>query len=272
MSAPETIREVQGRVNVCHEEIYANIRANIRRPLPQVKVYPPNGEKVVLLCGGPSLADHEQEIRRLRTWKPVTVNGTHQWAQDHGIRPRAHVQLDARELNARFVAEPVDKCRYLIASQCHPAVFQALRGQEVHIWHGDADEERKILDRYYLGHWVPVRGGSSVGTRALWLLYLLGFRHIRIYGMDCSLRRGKHHSYPQAENGQDNILTVKAAGRVFKSHMWMLKQCDEIMQMAPHLPNDLQLDFRGDGLLTHLINVTAERQRPVRAKVIERAA
>lgn len=256
-----TFRDVfKGQVNTEHERIYRNIRANIRRQLPQLERHPPNDYKVALLCGGPSLA----KAKIPRGYKIATVNGTHDWALDHGLKPSVFAMIDARPHNVRFVERAIPTCRYLLQSQVDPGVFDALEEHDVRIFHASAEPEKRILDRYYLGRWLNVPGGSSVGTRAIGLLYLLGVRTLRVYGMDSCLAKGKHHAYAQPENDRDGIRVVRVGRRRFQVHTWMLAQTDEMVQFLATLPDDLKLSIEGDGLLAYLINETAKRGRPPR--------
>jgi hypothetical protein len=258
----------RGRVNTEHDRIYANIRTNIRRQLPQVQIHAANDYRVAMLCGGPSLADNERRIRTLHHrhgWKIATVNGTHRWAMDRGLSPSVHAMLDARPFNARFVEDVERTCRYLICSQCDPAVFEALAGLDVHIWHGASrkEPEAKILDRFYAGRWQDVMGGGSIGTRAIGLLYLIGVRNVRVFGMDGCLRDGEHHAFAQSENdaGPHAIKGVRVRRRRFRAHVWMLAQLDDWLQMAPHVPEDLNLSIEGDGMLAYIIRETARTGR-----------
>ncbi len=125
---------VEGTVNAPHDDIVRNIGTNIRRQLPQVQLYPPNKYKVALLLGGPSLAKAEIP----KGYRIATVNGTHDWALERGLRPSIHMMLDARPFNARFVEHPQDYCRYLINAQCDPSVFDALEGgrKSASCWNG----------------------------------------------------------------------------------------------------------------------------------------
>lgn len=253
-------REVLGgQVNVEHAVIHAQVRKNIRRPIPQINVFPPNEYKVALLCGGPSLAD----AKIPRGYKVATVNNTYNWALDRGLKPSIYIQLDARESNLRFVAKPLKTCRYLLHSQVHPAIFDHLKDYNVNIWHGVKKDspESKILDRYYLKRWHNIRGGSSAGTRSIFLLYMLGVRTLRIYGMDSSLRKGEHHAYEQKENQHDSDapITVKVGRRKFKAALWMASQLDEFLMMAPFIPPDMNVSFEGDGLLQYVVQETAKR-------------
>lgn len=253
----------KGRVNTEHSVIYDNIRANIRRHLPQLDRHVPNDYKVALLLGGPSLAHTPIP----KGYKIATVNATHDWALDHGLTPSLFMMLDARAHNARFVQRPVKSCRYFLESQVDPKVYDALQDHDVRIFHGAAKEEKKILDRFYMKRWINVPGGGSIGTRAIGLLYTIGVRHILVIGMDGCLVRGKHHAYAQSENDFEAVRKVRVGRRRFQVHGWMIAQADDLLRMVPEFPSDLEIGFEGDGLIPHLIKENATRDKPVRVIV-----
>lgn len=266
---PIDLREnFPGRVNTAHDVIYANMRRNVRRPLPQIQPHAVNDYKAMILCGGPSLADHTQEIKRKRRqgWKIITVNGSHDWCLDHGMTPSLHVMIDARPFNVRFVQRPQEPCRYAIASQAAPDVFDALEGYDVHIFHCGASSptEKRILDRRYLKRWMPVIGGTSVGTRALGLACMLGIRTVDVYGFDCCYRKGQHHAYEQPENDYrpEGTWRVRIGRRTFRADPWMVKQADEFYQMSQVLPDDLKLTIKGDGIVAYTIAEHAAGRNP----------
>lgn len=231
-----------------------NIRANIRRPLPQVQVHDVNDYEAILLCGGPSLEEQLPWIKRRRKAgaKLITVNGAHNWCLENGLTPSLHVMLDARAFNKRFVETPVDSCRYLVCAQCPASVFEALEGHDVHIWHASAPDSRegKVLDEYYLRRWTPVMGGCTVGSRAIGLAAILGIRKLSVCGMDSCFVGDQHHAYEQRENDGAAVHRVRVGHRVFHATGWMLKQADEMFQLASVLPEDMQMRFRGDGLIS----------------------
>jgi hypothetical protein len=266
----ETFREAfPARVNETHERIHSNVLQNIKRQLPQLQAYPPNDYKVALLLGGPSLA----QAKIPRGYKIATANNTHGWALERGLKPSVHMMLDARQFNARFVADPVSSCRYLINAQCHPDVFDALEGHDVHIWTGASQNsksrEATIYRRYFNGRWQGVMGGCTIGTRAIGLLYLIGVRHLRIYGMDGCLVRKAHHAYSQPENNAGQTYTIKIGRRQFKAHTWMVAQMDDFLMMAPHIPDDLEFSIEGDGMLAYLVRETTKRGKVPPIKMME---
>jgi len=263
----------KGKVNIENAHIYASIRKNIRRQLPQIGMDPrKNPQKAMMICGGPSTTDYLDEIKRRKRqgWKIVTLNNAHNWAREQGFKVGAQIMLDARPYNVRFVAEPIDGCRYLIASQCDPSIFEALKDHEVFLWHAAGEEEQKILDPYYQKRYIPIQGGTTVGSRALWLLYTLGFRKIAIYGMDSCIRNKKqHHAYKQPENDAEIVHKLRIGRRIFWAHPWMTVQCDELLQMLPMLPNDLLLQWKGDGLIPHVMGEILKHGKPPKLQILD---
>jgi hypothetical protein len=121
-----------GTINTSDERLLANIAHSIRLGYPQIRPQGAQMERVCLVGGGPSLDDTFKELRDLyfAGAKVVTVNGSYQWCIDRNIRPSAHIVLDARPENARFVQPAIPQCKYLIASQCAPETWAALEGRK----------------------------------------------------------------------------------------------------------------------------------------------
>lgn len=218
------------------------------------------------------MLEYVEEIveRRKRGWALTTLNGTHDWVLDNGVKPSIHIQLDARLWNERFVRNPVDSCRYVLSSQTPPELFDRLKSNDVTIWHAGRGIRKPILDKYYNQRWMLSVGGSTVGTHAISILHTLGFRKIAIYGMDSCLRKGAHHAFSQPENNSKSIWKVRAGRRTFWTHAWMIQQVDDLIQMLPMIPDDLDLDFRGDNLVTHIIHETAKHGNPPNISILEK--
>lgn len=257
---PEDMTKYDGskmELNFPPEEVLKNIETNIKRFLPQVKAYPKNDvPRVILVGGGPSLEDtfDELEAQVANGAKLIAVNNTHDWLLDKGLKPSAMVMIDARPHNIRFVQRPISTCKYLIASQCDPSVFDSLSGHNVWIWHAKNDEgEKEILDNYYMGQWLPIIGGSTVILRSIWLFRMLGFHNIDVYGFDSCLFGDRHHSYDQPENDASPVVKVTCAGKEFYSSAWMLSQADDFMHFVKKLGEHFQLNVHGDGLISHII-------------------
>lgn len=263
--------ELHGSVNTEDDVLLANIRASIRRGHPQVQRFAPNRERVVLVGGGPSLDATFDELRQLvfEGAKLVTVNGAYHWCLERNLQPKMQIVMDARQTNARFVSPAVPQCRYMLASQCHPALWDAVAGRDhVHIFHaaaGDDDAVKAELDRYYHKQWYGIGGGTTVATRALSLLRTLGFLRFDLFGVDSCWMGSTHHAYDQPENARDRRLSFKVEpegrpdlARVFVCAPWHVKQAEDFVQEIRVNGDHFLINVHGDGLLSYIVQSGAE--------------
>jgi len=263
-----TVRELQKRVEITEPQavLERNIRANLVRGYREAEPLKTQATEVDLLAGGPSLALYKP------TGRPVlTVNGAYNWALERGIKPKGQFVVDPRELNIRFVQPAIHDCLYYIGSQCHPSLAASLPRDQVRIWHGGDIAPKVIQDemkRTGGEHtFYPVFGGSTVMLRTLPLLAMLGIRNVHIFGFDSCLVGDEHgayahHAYAQAENDTEARLDVTVGGRRFACHPWMAVQAQEFVELAKHmLPEDMQLEVNGDGLIAHILRTGAHYQR-----------
>lgn len=248
-----------GTLNVTEEAMLENVRTNVQGGWSQARMHQPSSVEVLLLGGGPSLNEYEDDIRA--KWKAgakiVTMNGTYNWAYERGLWPVTQIMVDAREFNKRFV-QPIDrKCIYLISSQCHPAVFEGLPDDRTYIWHTGADDVGKILEAAY-SKWSIIPGGTTVLFRAIPLLRMLGFTKFHLYGCDSCLQDDAHHAYAQPENDGAAIFNIKVTGgRMFRCFPWMASQAQQMIDLIRWMGDDIELEVYGDGLLAHMLNTAA---------------
>ena len=252
-------------INVEHETIKANIKANLSLGLREIVPHAAQDTTVYLLAGGPSLADFEQQIVEAgRAGTPiVTVNGTYKWLLDRGIKPAAQVMVDARTFNRRFVEPLVDTCTYLISSQCDHEILKSLPPDQTWLWHSsNADPVRETIEELERQHeWYPVRGGTTIATSGLVLLTMLGFRKVEIFGLDSCLRGNDHHAYPQPENDKGHIQKVTIGGKEFSCEPWMLIQANDFQNLVRSVfskISDFEMVVHGDGLVAQMLNCAAE--------------
>ena len=254
--------EYEGAVNTEMDIVREHIRENAKTEWQTIHPFTLQHTEIMMLCGGPSLNDYTDEIKELRAqgMPMITTNGTYNWAIEHGMTPSMQLVIDAREFNKRFVTPVVDDCKYMIASQCHPSVFEGLPQDRTFVWQvTSTDEVEELLDELYK-MWFPCPGGSTVTLRGLCLLRMLGFHKIHMYGFDSCHREDEHHAYEQSENdyAKARTIPVSVGGRVFKCDPWMFCQAKEFMQMTNLLGDEVDLDVKGDGLIAHIIKTGAE--------------
>jgi len=250
--------------NVSKAQRVMQIRANLLKTIPQVDDYVPAHERVVsIIGGGPSLDVSEIDF----TSDVWALNGTLNYLIKHEMRPDAFVMLDARDSNTRFLDSGLD-ITYYIASQCHPLAFVALRDNKVIMWNARETEfeSSEWPDCMWIG------GGSTVGTRAIFLAYVLGYRTFHLHGFDSSYApNGAHHAYAQ-EPGNDRIETVWYRGSEYTLEPWMMSQAQDLIRQVMVLqPLECKFQVFGSGLLPdmyrqcHLSDEDRERRKYVHA-------
>lgn len=245
-----TALPVMQGVNVTRETILDNVRASCARDLEWFTGLGPHSRSAVLVCGAPSMLQSLPAIRdhQRRGARIITVNNAWRVLVENGIKPDVHVMLDARPENADFVKDAPASMRFLIASQCHPDVFDALADREVVLWHnafGDSSALREVLAPWWETRpCVLVPGGGTVGLRALWLCALSGFKTVHLYGMDSSYADDKHHAYAQPLNDGEQVMEVTMAGKRYRAARWMVRQSAEF--------RDTWNDLRREGVTVHV--------------------
>lgn len=220
------------------------IKVNIKRP--DVGRFVPEdakSEPVAIVCYGPSLADTWERVREFK--HIITCSGAHGFLVERGITPTHHVEVDPRAHKVKLIGPPQEGTRYLIASACHPAVFEHLKGFDVRLWHV-FDPSETAAQTIPRGEWT-ILGGCSVGLRALAIAKALGFSDLHVFGMDGSEgRTGKHAgAHPNQDPRQ---FEVECEGQKFITTPVFLEGArqtwHELDQLQP-----IRATFHGDGLV-----------------------
>lgn len=263
---------VMDGVNVTHEQLWENVEVNSKRDLPWFTGADAHNGTAVLVGGGPSMKDCLQQIKdhKRRGAKIVTVNNAWRTLIEAGIKPDTHVMLDARPDNVSFVEGAPKGVRYLLASQCHPDLFEALSDREVMVWHngiGDCSELHELLAPYW--ETKPIRlipGGGTVGLRTLFLIAYSGYRKIHCYGFDSSYEGDQHHAYPQALNDADDVreVALKAEDgsvKLYRAAGWMIRQAEEWKWHKRDLDREgVRMWVHGRGLLPDIAKALREEE------------
>lgn len=248
------------RVNTKRFVLLKNIKHNIKRQIPQLKPHEPTTAHVALVGGGWSLNETYEELRALyfAGVKIVALNGSAKWLMERNLKPWMHVMLDARPDNAEFVREPVPGCKYFLASQCDPSVFNMVEGRDVTIFHGiteDADVEIKRLNAYYKERWTRVPTAGSVGLTSIFVLRILGYKYQHLFGIDSCYQPDthKHHSFSQPLNDNEGTAVFKIGGREFECSAWQASQAKSFIDLLSVHGEQINLEVYGDGMLAHIL-------------------
>lgn len=233
----------------------AQARENLRRELPMFIEQEEHKTRVCIVGGAPSLKDTLPALRFAidRGSIVLALNGTHDYLIARGIIPDLHVMVDARIENVEFVRKPHKQTTYMIAAQCHPGVFDALTDHELIMWVADVTGMRELA----AGVEKPVGligGGSTVGLKAMMLMYLWGFRSMSLFGMDSCYRKDDHHAYKQSLNDDERRLETIINGKRFVCSPWMIAQAEDFDNDARNLiAHGVSLKAYGSGLIQTLL-------------------
>lgn len=177
----------------------AALASNVRHALTLGLLEPkdvelPFHEPITIIANGPSARDAPL------TGPTCALNGALQLFTEKGLAPTYWAACDPQEMVADFVPDdPPEETVYLVASKCHPRVFEKLAGRKVVLWHVSDDATWDLVkDRQAVLAWV------SVTLCTPELLARLGWRQFHIYGWDGCYIDGADHAVGQAHKA-DNI-------------------------------------------------------------------
>lgn len=229
--------------SVCNTDgrtILENCKDALKRSCIGLSGWPAHAGTVAIVGGGPSLPDNLKSIPNGA--EVVALNAAATYLLDRNISC-VQMILDARP----EMADMLDKraSGYILASQCHPAVFDNCPRIPV-IFHPNVPGLAELLPRD-----TPlIGGGTTVGLQAMVVADLFGCRKIHLIGMDSSYRDDEGHAYAQPLNDNDGRIEVTVAGKTYSAAPWMAQQAEEFQGVASALANKgCEIVVHGDGLL-----------------------
>ncbi len=229
--------------NVTLETIRAQSAASAARGLPRLFSRPAHSRSVALVGGGPSLGDPitfvELQRRHAEGCAIWALNGTYDWLLHHGFAPEAIVIVDARQANVRFLRNLKPGTKVYLASQCHPDVYEVAGTNIVRV---DLD--------------VMGDCGTTVGTHAILIAFVEGYRTIHLYGYDSSYRNDEGHAYKQPLNVDERVVDATIYDRKFRAAPWMVRQAQDFEGIAKDVTAaGGQIIVHGDGLLPYMAQI-----------------
>ena len=184
------------------------------------------------------------------------MNGTHDYLIGKGIIPKYCVLLDARPENVRFIEKPHKNVTYLVAAQCHPSIFDKLKGYKVIQWvaHLDGCDDIYLDAGFKEEEICKIYGGGTVGLKSICLANLLGYKDYHLYGYDSCHTANYSHAYPQELNDGLDLIPVEAAGRRFIcSHSMAQQAMNFELIFNEFMKKGLTMTVYGDGLIQWLV-------------------
>lgn len=249
-----------------HQQIHHSLSLGLREYHPALISH----DGTFVVCGsGPSLPQFTEEIREeQRNGRPIcAVKGAHDHLVEHGILPDLYVCVDPQD-RTNGIQRKNERTTYLLASRCHPAMFEHLKGHRVVLWHSLSfktppgvetmthEEILALVKPPELRSRFLVGGGTTSGLRAVFLGRTMGFRRFVLYGFDSCLApdgKTKRFTGEQAGHIEDRIV----GGKRFLCNGAMALQAEEFQELYNAIP-DATFEVKGDGLIAAII---AERKR-----------
>jgi hypothetical protein len=232
------------------------IRLAIQRVKNRIEPGPDRDEPCAVVCFGPSLNDTWEQLRDFKYI--FTCSGAHRFLVERGIIPTWHVEVDPRAHKCALIGPPQSNTEYLIASTCHPAVFDHLEGHNVRLWHVFDAQEDAIRTLPH-GEWA-ITGGASVGLRTMTLARFYGFKDLHVFGMDgCEGETGKHAAeHPNQPKGHS---VCDYDGKTYRTTPSMLECARQTWHELDQMP-DVEATFYGEGLVQAMAKNYVRKEIP----------
>jgi uncharacterized Rossmann fold enzyme len=243
--------KIVGKCVAEDETLFAHMDAAIARGFPQVKqAEPAHTGSVLLVASAPSVKGQLEVIKKMQAaGSPiVAIKGAHDWLIAQGVIPDYALAIDPQEHRIAFY-KPHKDVHYMIASQCHPAMFDNLAFNRVTIWHPYV---KKGQDRPKNS--MLIGGGTTSGLRAISLFYVLGYRQFELFGFDsCNTGEMLRVNGERLKDG-DKLIEVKIdkEGETFYCNTAMALQAEHFQTYYDYLP-DATFNGHGHGLIQAII-------------------
>jgi uncharacterized Rossmann fold enzyme len=243
--------KITGKCVAEDETLFANMDAAIARGYPQIKeAQPAKTGAILLVASAPSVKGQLELIKKMKAvGSPiVAIKGAHDWLIDNGVIPDYALAIDPQEHRIAFY-KPQPSVHYMIASQCHPAMFDNLDGYQVTLWHPYV---KKGQDRPK--NCMLIGGGTTSGLRAISLFYVLGYRQFELFGFDSCNDGDLLRINGEGLKEGDKLIEVKIdpQGETFYCNTAMALQAEHFQTYYDYLP-DATFNAHGRGLIQAII-------------------
>ena len=238
------IGELKGVCHIKTDKLASNAIANMKRGLPVLKspIASHNGH-CAILGGGHSLKENISHAFSLPC-KKVAIGSTHDYIIDQGYIPDIYVCIEAATNACEFIKKPHKDIKYYISSCTDSSTLDALKGYDVTLFH--------IYELDGINQDMIINGGSTVGSRACFLINTLGYSFFHLFGLDSSFKGDKVHCY-DTNNPNYKFIDVIANNRVFKTLPQWLTQVKDFQDIIKFHNDIMKFIVYGDGLLQHAL-------------------
>lgn len=209
---------------------------------------------IAIVGSGPSI---HRTVKDMQADAILACNAAHEFLIERGIVPTFSMLWDPSPVLASMVT-PHKDVTYLVASRCHPDVFKRLEGFKVFVWHAGGEDEMLMpyLEMKEVSEPI-VYGGSAATVRAMFLVLLLGYSRIKLFGSDSSFEGEVTHF--RASAVPEKPIRVFCNHRWFDTTAWMAAQAEEVLPLFPLVEPLASIEVYGDGLIPHIAETLGYR-------------
>lgn len=224
---------------VSDEGLQLHIAAALASGFPLVE-RTPRLVPLAVVGGGPSVLNH---LNELSEWKGDiwAINQTATWLASKGIVDNVYM----------FTVDPGDDLpqwtdgveRALLASICHPKLFEKLKGKDVRIFHTE----------HYRDADLQVTGGSSSACRVAVLALAMKYSEVVYFGCEGSFQTVTHAYRDENElEVRPKQLIIKAGEHLYRTGPDYLVTSEYLEKIITTFPDYFK--ERSGGLLRAMIN------------------
>lgn len=235
-------------LNTAENVVHQNLEATFERGYTPFVIPEGKIEKPVSIVGaGSSLASTYKDI----VGDVIAVNSAHDFLIGKGIIPKYTMIWDANPIMAAVITKPHKDVHYLVASRCHPSVFEKLKGYNVTTWHALGGES---VEKYLVARNLRepmVAGGSAGVTRAMYLAGALSYsKEMHLFGV-CDASDGKT-THVIGSIIEQKFIDLRCCGKWWKVAPWMAMQAADFKALAPIMVgNGMRIIVHGKGFLPY---------------------
>lgn len=182
----------------------------------------------------------------------MALNGALDLFRREGLSPTYWAACDAGEIVETFIKAPDEITTYLVASKCHPKVFERLAGSDVMLWHIDDAGAEELRGRDLMPSAI------SVTISAMFLAHYMGYKNIKIYGWDGCYVNGKDHAIEQPHDTSQD-LTIEHDGKVYHTTNTWAAEAEDAAFMLSILP--INLTIYGGQMFAHFLDQFLQHKR-----------
>lgn len=225
---------------------YANFLTTKVKPFPSYLRGKSFKTKSAIICAaGPSI---KQFIDYIPTLKGDIFSAkTEKYLRANNVIPKFDFHVDARDSEIKYI-NPHKNTIYLVSTQCTPNVFDMLK-----------DYTMYGVNCKLSGDWnppMPLTSGANVTSQAIILACEMGYKHIDVFGYDCSKSSEESHVIGSELRPEKIWFEVGVVGceKKFITNPEMLSHARESILVAQYAASKgVRLQVHGEGLVQEVL-------------------